>query len=76
METSPFPSISKVLLSARYTFPKFPDLKFRNNSLLGDEWNDAPESKIQDSAGLSTLRIKTSSASSVVYIESSSSSDL
>ena len=34
----PFPSIAKALLSERYTFLKFPDLKFWNNSLLGDEW--------------------------------------
>ena len=53
----PFPLISKALLSARYTFPKFPDLKFRNKSLLGDEWKDAPESKIHDSTWLFTLRI-------------------
>ena len=73
MQTSPFPSISKDLLSARYTFPKFPDLKFWNNSLLGDEWKDAPESKIHDSTGLFTLRIRASPMSSAEFTESLSS---
>ena len=73
MQTSPFPSISKALLSARYAFPKFPDLKFWNNSLLGDEWKDAPESKIHDSIGLFTLRIRESPMSSAEFTESLSS---
>ena len=73
MKTSPFPSISKALLSTRYTFPKFPDLKFWNNSLLGDEWKDAPESKIHDSNGLFTLRIRASTMSSNEFTESLSS---
>ena len=71
-----FPSILKSLLMTRYTFSKLPDLKFRNNSLFGDEWKDAPESKIQDSIGLSTLRIRASPMSSAKCIESSSFSDL
>ena len=63
----------KPLLSARYTFPKFPDLKFWNNSLLGDKWKDALESKIHDSTGLFTLRIRASPMSSAEFTESLSS---
>ena len=70
MQTSSFPLISKSLLSARYTFSKFLHLKFRNNSLFEDEWKDAPESKIQDSIELSTLRIRASPMSSAEFIES------
>ena len=73
MQTSPFSSISKALLSGRYTFPKFQDLKFLNNYLLGDEWKDAPESKIHDSTGLFTLRIRASPMSSAEFTESLSS---
>ena len=76
MKTSLFPSISKSWLLARYTFSKFSDLKFGNSSLFGDEWKDAPESKIQDSVGLSTLRIRESPMFYVEFVESSSSSNL
>ena len=76
MKTSPFPSISKSWLLARYTFSKFSDLKFGNSSLFGDEWKDAPESKILDSVRLSTLRIRESPMSYAEFIESSSSSNL
>ena len=44
--------------------------KFWNNFLLGEEWHDGPKSKIQDSIGLSTIRIRAFLVSSAEYIES------
>ena len=73
MQTFPFPSFSKALLSARYTFQKFPDFKYMNNSLLGDDWKDAPESQIHDSAGLFTLRMRASPMPNAEFTESLSS---